>query len=677
MRHWGHTQSTEQIAEQAAPNLVARREVIRMTELLSSPILQSPTSKPRDVQVLPIAPETTALRSRSWKRLRFEIEYALERGTTANSFLIQADRIAIVDPPGETFTEIYLAELQRRLDLTRLDYVILGHVNPNRIATLKVLLKLAQQATIVCSNPAAIALRAAFAASAEPNSDLDQPADSQPTTPQTLAVNALDAPKGISNKVANIPNIIVARGDDSLDLGMGHQLQFIPTPNPRYPDSLCTYDPKSNILYTDKLFGAHICGDQVFDEGWSVWLDDRRYYFDCLMAPHARHVETALEKLASAVPQFADLSRSPEQKTTATPQLAYTGGQSLASFFIAPGHGPLVKYGLGDLVRTYGEWSQQQRSREITVALLYASAYGNTTTLGQAIARGITKAGVAVESINCEAAEPAEIQAAIEKASGFVIGTPTLGGHVPTPVQTALGIVLSTASKTKLAGVFGSFGWSGEAIDIVQGKLRDAGYTFGFEPIRVKFKPTEATLQLCEQTGTDFAQSLKKARKVRTASQPASSVEQAVGRLVGSLCIVTARHGEVSGAMLASWVSQATFNPPGVMVAVAKDRAIESLMHPGDRFVLNVLAEGKHIPLMKHFLKPFQPGEDRFASVATQNTPSGNVVLAEALAWLECRVEQRMECGDHWLVYAVAEAGNVLLADALTAVHHRKTGVKY
>ena len=51
-------------------------------------------NKPRDVQVLPIATDTTVMRSRSWSRLRFEIEYALAKGTTANSYKIQGDKIA-------------------------------------------------------------------------------------------------------------------------------------------------------------------------------------------------------------------------------------------------------------------------------------------------------------------------------------------------------------------------------------------------------------------------------------------------------------------------------------------------------------------------------------------------------------------------------------------------------
>ena len=193
--------------------------------------------------------------------------------------------------------------------------------------------------------------------------------------------------------------------------------------------------------------------------------------------------------------------------------------------------------------------------------------------------------------------------------------------------------------------------------------------------MRVKFKPTDVTLQMCEEAGTDLAQSVKRAIKVRAPRQPASTVEQAVGRIVGSLCVVTTKQGDVSSAMLASWVSQATFNPPGFTVAVAKERAIESLMHTGENFVLNILAEGKQ--LRKHFMKSFAPGEDRFANVATEPSENGCPILTDALAYLECTVNNRMEAGDHWLVYAIAQNGKVLNPDGVTAVHLRKSGSHY
>jgi flavin reductase (DIM6/NTAB) family NADH-FMN oxidoreductase RutF len=314
---------------------------------------------------------------------------------------------------------------------------------------------------------------------------------------------------------------------------------------------------------------------------------------------------------------------------------------------------------------------------------MYASAYGNTATLAQAIARGITKSGVRVEALNCEVATPDEIQVAVEKSDGFIIGSPTLGGHAPTQIQTALGIVMASATKLKLAGVFGSYGWSGEAIDLLENKLKDAGFQFGFETIRAKFKPTAATLQCCEEAGTDFAQALKKAQKARQSRQKVSlesqvdPMAQAVGRIVGSLCIVTTQQEDVSSAMLASWVSQATFNPPGLTVAIAKDRAIESLLHHDNPFVLNILGEGKYLGLMKHFLKPFNPGEDRLAGVNAKPAANGCPILEDAVAYLECRVDNRMDCGDHWLMYAVVEDGAVQDTERLTAVHHRKTGSHY
>jgi flavorubredoxin len=309
--------------------------------------------QPRDVQNLAIAADTEVLRSRSWNRLRFEVEYALERGTTANSYVIRGDRTALLDPPGASFTEIFLTALTDAVDLTQVDYIILGHVNPNRVETLKVLLEKMPAVTVVCSNPAAKAL------------------------------------EGLLE--GNLPPLKVVKGmDDSLDLGQGHQLRFMPVPTPRWPDGLWTYDASTEVLFSDKFFGLHRCDDYVYDIDWQALLEDRRYYFDCLMAPNARQVTTVLERLANLTVQR-----------------------------YAPAHGPIVRYGVQALTTAYQDWSQQQKGQALSVSLIYASAYGNTATLAQTLARGITKAGVAVESINAEYVEPDDIKAAIAKSAGL------------------------------------------------------------------------------------------------------------------------------------------------------------------------------------------------------------------------------------------------------------------
>ena len=67
--------------------------------------------------------------------------------------------------------------------------------------------------------------------------------------------------------------------------------------------------------------------------------------------------------------------------------------------------------------------------------MLYASAYGNTAGMAQAISRGITKAGVGVETLNLEVDSIDDALKAVKDAKGFIIGSPTLGGHLPTQVS--------------------------------------------------------------------------------------------------------------------------------------------------------------------------------------------------------------------------------------------------
>ncbi|MGB5632093.1 MAG: diflavin flavoprotein [Waterburya sp.] len=579
--------------------------------MIQATIKPTPARK-RDVQVAKIGTNTQVLRSRTWERLKFEVEYSRQKGTTSNSYLIQADKIALIDPPGKSFTQIYLETLTQHLDWQKLDYIILQHVNPNRLATIQILTGYAPQAKIICSKP---------------------------------AVNALKAALVFPERQAQIQ---VVRDKDILNLGQGHQLQFMSATTPRWVDGLCTYDPQSKILYTDKFFGAHLCDEAIFDDHWKQLDSDRRFYFDCLHAAQTKQLETVLAKFAP-----------------------------LTSKIYAPAHGSLIKYSLSRFSYDYQQWCQQQTSQEFKVVLLYASAYGNTATIANAIAQGLIQSGVRVESINCELASTEEITTAIQASDGFIIGSPTLGGHAPTQIQTALGIVLANAAKSKLAGVFGSYGWSGEAVDLLENKLRDAHYDFGFEPIRVRFSPTTSTLKKCIQAGGEFTQRLKKTKRLRTPRQAVTETqidrtEQAVGRIVGSICVLTTHRNNVHRGVLTSWVSQATFNPPGIMIAVDKEQNADLISNPGDQFVLNILNEGRNV--RRNF--SYQCSSS-FDNVITKTANNGCIIIEEALAYLECTVQNRIKSGDRTLIYAVVEQGEVSEKKGITAIQHRKSGSYY
>ncbi len=91
----------------------------------------------------------------------------------------------------------------------------------------------------------------------------------------------------------------------------------------------------------------------------------------------------------------------------------------------------------------------------------------------------------------------------------------------------------------------------------------------------------------------------------------------------------------------------------------------------GDRFVLNILKEGS--PLVRQFQQVQRLGEQQLATLGLKSAECGAPILLDALAYLECTVESRMNCGNHWLIYAVVESGELLQTSGLTAIQHRKT----
>jgi flavorubredoxin/flavin reductase (DIM6/NTAB) family NADH-FMN oxidoreductase RutF len=570
----------------------------------------TPAAKRLTTQALDIAAETTVLRSLDWDRDRFDIEFGLQNGTTYNSFVIRGEKVALVDTSHEKFRQLYLSLLRQTIDPATIDYLIVSHTEPDHSGLVADVLALAPQATVVASK---------------------------------VAIQFLE------DLVHQPFERLVVKNGDNLDLGNDHTLTFVMAPNLHWPDTIFTHDAKTGILFTCDAFGMHYCSDDCFDTDLKTIEPDFRFYYECLMAPNARSVLSAMKRM-DELPAI----------TT-----------------IATGHGPLLRYHLQTLTQNYQNWSQAKAKAEATVAVFYVSDYGYSDRLSQAIARGVTKTEVAVEMMDLKSADPQEIGELTSRAQGLILCTPPSVGVVGTTAKAALGTLLAAVNAKQILGLFEAYGGEDEPIDPLVNQFRDLGLKLGFDPIRIKATPTDATYQLCEEAGTDLGQILSRDRKIKAQKSLSNDLEKALGRLSGGLYIITAKKGEIAGAMLASWVAQASFEPLGFTVAVAKDRAIESLMQVGDRFVLNALEEGKHLGLMKHFLKRFPPGADRFAGISTQIATNGSPILTDALAYMECEVVSRMECSDHWLVYSQVTTGRVSNPDGMTAVHHRKVGNYY
>ena len=591
-----------------------------MTVAASPPPAAAPAPGRLSLQCEPIAADTTAIRSLDWDRSRFDIEFGLRNGTTYNSFLVRGERTALIDTSHLKFESSWLPLLREQIDPQAIDHLIVSHTEPDHSGLIGHLIDLNPEIEIVGSK---------------------------------VAIQFLE------NQVHRPFRSRAVKSGEELDLGVNpatgvqHRFEFLSAPNLHWPDTIFSFDHGTGILYTCDAFGLHYCSDELFDSDPGAIAPDFRFYYECLMGPNARSVLQAMKRMDGL----------------ATPITT-----------IAVGHGPLLRHHLELWTGDYRSWSEGRSQGEAYAAVCYVSQYGFCDRLSQAIARGLSKAGAGVQLVDLRATDPQELSALVGEASAVVV--PTWPAEPDPDLQASVGTLLAALKPKQWVAVYDAYGGNDQPIDTVASQLRSLGQKEAFAPLRIRQVPAAAEYQLCEEAGTDLGQLLTRDKAIAAMKALDGDLDKALGRLSGGLYVVTARQGEGesvrSGAMVASWVSQASFDPPGITIAVAKDRAIESLLQVGDRFVLNILRDDNHQPLLRHFLKRFPPGADRFAGVnVLDGVASGGPVLGDALAFLGCRVTQRMEVPDHWIVYAEVEQGNVSDATARTAVHHRKVGNHY
>ncbi|MEA5421827.1 diflavin flavoprotein [Synechococcus sp. CCY9202] len=567
-----------------------------------------------------IAADTTTIRSLDWDRSRFDIEFGLRNGTTYNAFLVRGERTALIDTSHLKFADTWLPLLEQEIDPLAIDHLIVSHTEPDHSGLIGHLLDRNPEIEIVASK---------------------------------VAIQFLE------DQVHRPFRSRAVKSGDTLDLGTNsasgiqHRFDFLSAPNLHWPDTIFSFDHGTGILYTCDAFGLHYCSQELFDSDPGAIAPDFRFYYDCLMGPNARSVLQALKRMEGL----------PEITT------------------IAVGHGPLLRQHLSLWVGDYRDWSSQRSKGEAYAAVCYLSQYGFCDRLSQAIARGIGKAEAQVQLVDLRATDAQELTALIGEASAVVV--PTWPAAPDAELQAQVGTLLAALKPKQWVACYDAYGGNDEPIDTVAAQLRSLGQKSAFDPLRIRQVPDGQDYQRCEEAGTDLGQLLTREKTIAAMKSLDGDLDKALGRLSGGLYVVTARQddaegGSRSGAMVASWVSQASFDPPGLTVAVAKDRAIEALMQVGDRFVLNILREDNHQVLLRHFLKRFPPGADRFAGVTTlDGVAAGGPVLGDALAYLGCRVVQRMEGPDHWIIYAAVEQGTVSDLEASTAVHHRKVGNHY
>ncbi|MGB9747033.1 MAG: FprA family A-type flavoprotein [Bacteroidales bacterium] len=375
----------------------------------------------------------------------FDIVMETQYGTTYNAYLINGEKKALVETVKDAFHETFFEKIANVTDVTTIDYVILNHTEPDHSGSLKYLLEKVPGIIVVGSGQ---------------------------------AINYLQEMTGKPFKSMKV------KDGDTLSLG-NLTLRFIGAPNLHWPDSMYTFLEEEGILFTCDSFGAHFCHEAVFNDLTGPYDDAFKYYFDVILKPFSKFMLKAIEKI-----------RPLDIKT------------------ICPGHGPVLRKDWKKFVDLSAQWSEEYLKTIASgvkhVLITYVSAYGYTGEMARHIARGIldSSSDFTVEVIDIEKMLPGEMEEKLVRSQALLVGSPTINQNTLLPVYRLFSVVNPIRDKGKLAAAFGSYGWSGEAVKLITGHLRNLKFNVPFEGMAAKFFPTNGKANDFYEFGKKFGETL-------------------------------------------------------------------------------------------------------------------------------------------------------------------------
>jgi flavorubredoxin len=246
---------------------------------------------------------------------------------------------------------------------------------------------------------------------------------------------------------------------------------------------MSTYLHEDKILFPGDVFGCHFYDERLFDDRVGDFDYAFKHYYDHIMRPFKKFVIRAL-----ALYEKFDIK------------------------IIAPLHGPIIRDEPQKYMNLYRQWSSEQKySKRVHgykhVNIFYISSYGNTQKMAESIYHGADGVeGIRASLYDMSSLENDDMITLLEESDAVVIGTPTINGDAVRPVWELLSNVNLVEVTGKLAAVFGSFGWSGEAFDMVQSRLKGLKFRVPLAPMKFKLIPTEDELKECYAFGVEIAE---------------------------------------------------------------------------------------------------------------------------------------------------------------------------
>jgi NADH oxidase (H2O-forming) len=297
--------------------------------------------------------------------------------------------------------------------------------------------------------------------------------------PNAVVISTTAAKNFLGNLMHTTFNSQIAKDGDKIDLG-GRTLRFIMAPFLHWPDTMFTRLEEDNILFTCDAFGAHYCkAGKLFDDELEDITAAREFYFDCIFRPFKDKVLSAVEKIRHDVIDM-----------------------------ICPSHGPILRQAPWKAIEQFEKWSKPTSATK-KIFILYISPHGNTEKMAKAVAKGASIDGVEVISYHISHLSLGEVRNIMEEANALIFGIPTIVRDIPKPMWDVLAMLSTVNLKTNLAGLFGSFGWSGEACKMAEERLKSMNFKLPNPTVRAQFTPLPEVITQCEELGRLIAEEVR------------------------------------------------------------------------------------------------------------------------------------------------------------------------
>ncbi|MFQ3574368.1 MAG: FprA family A-type flavoprotein [Thermodesulfovibrionales bacterium] len=377
--------------------------------------------------------------------------YITPSGTTYNNYLILDREITLLDTVKHDFSEVTIKNIRSLVNPKDIKHVVVNHIENDHVTSLDDIMQLTPNATIYITEKGKKGLEKFF---------------------------------DVSNW-----DIKVVKTGDTLNIG-SRTLLFLETPMLHWPDSMMTYIKEDKVLISQDAFGQHIASSVRFDD--ELINCESITFLD----------EGVIDYYANILMPFGQLIKN---------KISDIQKLGLEIEIIAPDHGIIWRSNPGKVIQMYLDMANGKA--EESVAIIYDTMWHSTEIMTLPIMQAIKDEGLNCKVIKLRSTPMSVAIKEFWKARGMLVGTPTLNNIMFPSVAEFLTHLRGLRPKNRIAGAFGSYGWSGGAVKEAYEEFKKMGLEL-YEPgLQVLYRPSADDEKKLYDFGKAFAQKVREYHK--------------------------------------------------------------------------------------------------------------------------------------------------------------------